>query len=129
MIYKIMVVDDDRSTLEVMDLILRRIGYDPVVYGNGVEALEWLEENRTDLILLDLQMFPMDGWEFLRRLREGGATRDIPVMLFTARPLIDDERERAGRSVIRVLEKPVSPRELKQRLEEYFLETGTGPSG
>lgn len=125
MVFKVMVVDDDLPTLEVMNLILKKIGYEPVLYRNGLDALRWLEQHRPDLILLDLQMVPIDGWEFLRRLREDRSRSTIPVMLFTARPLIDLERAYAEREVVKVLEKPVSPRELKLELEAFFKKDKT----
>ncbi len=118
--YKVMVIDDDQPTLEVMDLILQRIGYDPLIYGNGLDALQRLDQDPPDLILLDLQMLPIDGWEFLRRLREKPSARDIPVMLFTARPLIDEEKNQAEQGVVKVLEKPVTPLELREELSAFF---------
>jgi CheY-like chemotaxis protein len=120
MAYKVMVVDDDTATLEVMNLILRRIGYEPHTSQNGVEALDWLCTHQADLILLDLQMVPIDGWEFLRRLRESGFLHPVPVMLFTARPLFDEELERAQENVVKVLEKPIAPLELKKELAAFF---------
>jgi CheY-like chemotaxis protein len=123
MAYNVMVVDDDAATLEVMNLILRRIGYTPHICRNGLEALDWLGTHGPDLILLDLQMVPIDGWEFLRRLREDRSLHQPPVMLFTARPLFDEEKERAERGAVRVLEKPISPLELKRELGAFFGET------
>jgi CheY-like chemotaxis protein len=123
MVYNVMVVDDDVATLEVMNLILRRIGYEPYTSRNGLEALDWLGAHCPDLILLDLQMVPIDGWEFLRRLREDRSRHQPPVMLFTARPLFDEEKERADKSVVKVLEKPISPLELKRELATFFGET------
>lgn len=120
MVYEVMVVDDDLATLEVMNLILRRIGYEPFTIKNGQEALDFLITHDPDLILLDLQMAPIDGWEFLRRLRENSSLHQVPVMLFTARPLFDEEKERAARDVIKVLEKPISPLELKKELAMFF---------
>jgi CheY-like chemotaxis protein len=122
MAYKVLVVDDDTATLEVMNLILRRIGYEPYTSKNGLEALDWLSLHCPDLILLDLQMVPIDGWEFLRRLREDRSLHQPPIMLFTARPLFDEEKERAERSVVKVLEKPISPLELKNELATFFGE-------
>jgi CheY-like chemotaxis protein len=122
MAYKVMVVDDDIATLEVMNLILKRIGYEPYTSRNGLEALALLNDHRPDLILLDLQMVPIDGWEFLRKLRADQSLHQAPVMLFTARPLFDEEKERAERQVIKVLEKPISPLELKKELAIFFEE-------
>jgi Response regulator containing a CheY-like receiver domain and an HD-GYP domain len=124
MVYRVMVVDDDSATLEVMNLILRRIGYEPRTCRNGLEALGWLESHCPDLILLDLQMVPIDGWEFLRRYRENQTLHQAPVMLFTARPLFDEEKKRAEKGTVKVLEKPISPLELKRELGTFFKEKG-----
>ncbi len=124
MVYKVMVVDDDVATLDVMNLILRRIGYEPRICRNGLEALDWLVAHSPDLILLDLQMFPIDGWEFLGRLRNDKSLHQPPVMLFTARPLFNEEKVRAERDAVRVLEKPISPFELKRELATFFGQTG-----
>jgi len=123
--YNVLVVDDDRVTLEMMDLILHRIGYKPLIPQSIPEALEIARKRRPDLILLDVQMAPVDGWGFLDTLFEGRTGADIPVMLFTARYLLPEEYARYGRRVVGVLEKPISPLELKEALDGYFSE-GTG---
>lgn len=118
--YKVLVVDDDQVTLEMMHLILMKIGYEPLIPQSIPEALEIARKRRPDLILLDVQMAPVDGWGFLDALSEGKAGTDVPVMLFTARHLLSEEYARYGRRVVGVLEKPVSPLELKEALDEFF---------
>lgn len=120
MAYSILVVDDDGDTLEVMNIILKRIGYEPHLAKTGKEGLIYLADHRPDLILLDLQMSPMDGWEFMREVRGGGHHTGVPIMLFTAKPLMEREKRMAETNVIRVLQKPISPPELKEALREFF---------
>lgn len=123
MSYTVMVIDDDQPTLEVMNLVLQKIGYIPLLSQNGLDALDKLKYERPDLILLDLQMMPIDGWEFLRKLKREQSLKDIPVMLFTARPLINEERQWAEKMTVKVLEKPVTPAELRSELLEFFRRT------
>ncbi|MDH7593653.1 MAG: response regulator [Methanomicrobiales archaeon] len=120
MAYNILVVDDDLDTLAVMGIILRRIGYETHLAKTGREGLIHLAEHRPDLILLDLQMSPMDGWEFMKEVRDGGHDADVPIMLFTAKPLLERERRMAEGNVVRVLQKPISSPELKEALMEFF---------
>lgn len=79
----ILLVDDDPEILEMTELLLRGSGYQVDLCGSGEEALIRLQLERPDLILLDINMPGMDGWETLRILREDEATRDIPVMMFS----------------------------------------------
>jgi len=120
MAYKVLVVDDDLATLEMMDLILQRIGYEPLIPDTIPKALEMVRNIGPDLILLDVQMAPVNGWGFLDALSEKKPTADIPVMLFTARYLLPEEYARYGSSVVGVLEKPVAPLELKEVLDRFF---------
>ncbi|MDK2975121.1 MAG: hypothetical protein PWP08_1492 [Methanofollis sp.] len=120
MTYKVLVMDDDRVTLEMMDLILQKIGYEPCTSYTIPDALEIIRNDRPDLILLDLQMTPVDGWGFLDALFREKPAVDIPVMLFTARYLLPEEYARYGSRVVGVLEKPVSLPELKTVLDGFF---------
>ena len=66
---KIMLVEDDEPILDMMDILLRRIGYEPILVPDVMEALERVRRDPPSLILLDIMMTPMNGWEFLERLR------------------------------------------------------------
>ncbi|MDD4254317.1 MAG: response regulator [Methanofollis sp.] len=117
---RILVVDDDRPTLEMVSLLLERGGYEPVVSGNAAEALGIARVSRPDLILLDVLMEPLNGWEFLDALLADPALSSLPVMLFTACPLLKGEREKYRGHVMKVLQKPVYPPELMSALDRFF---------
>jgi len=68
----VMVVDDDIPNLTVMGLLLKKIGYSAITIHNGWDALAAIKEKKPDLILLDLMMTPIDGWQFLDELRKEG---------------------------------------------------------
>lgn len=120
MVYKVLVVDDDKDTLDVMGIMLKRFGMEARMANNGIDGLASLIECPPDLVLLDLQMSPMDGWEFMRAIRQRAETAEIPIMLFTAKPLTEGERRMFEGNVVRVLQKPIPPSELKRALKEFL---------
>lgn len=123
MSFSILVVEDDPETLDVMGLILHKLGYEPHLVNNGKDALSYLEEQRPDLILLDLQMAPMDGCEFLKLMREDKGNTDIPVMLFTAKLLPEKVRKKLAEQVTAIIIKPVSPSEIGALLARHFRQS------
>ena len=80
----VLVVDDDESTCDALQRLLSRMGYSAACATNGREALDMSETIRPDVIVLDWMMPGMDGLEVLRRLRESQATKDVPVLLYSA---------------------------------------------
>ena len=88
---RILVVDDQEDILQTTALILRKDGHEVLTASDGIAALETARAAGPDLILLDIEMPGMDGWETLRLLRLDGATRSIPVAMFT---ILFDLREK-----------------------------------
>ena len=79
---KIMVVDDDSNICELLRLYLEKEGFDPVIAGNGVRALEMFETEKPDLILLDVMMPQLDGWQVCREIRKKS---QCPIIMLTAK--------------------------------------------
>ena len=120
MTHKIFVVEDDQPILDLMDLLIRKLNYQPVLFTNGIEALEAAKADPPSLILLDIMMSPINGWEFLEKLREGSGLEDIPVILFTASPTVDEIMKQLNDKNLGVLQKPVSFTELKSGIERFL---------
>ncbi len=120
MVRKIMVVEDDQPILDLMDLLIQKLGYDPVLVSNGLEALELVKKEPPALVLLDIMMTPINGWEFLEKLRGEYGMRHIPVILFTASPLVDEKMEQMEDPHLGVLTKPVSLADLKAGIARYL---------
>ena len=81
----IMVIDDDDTTLEMIDYMLKKRGYQVTLWNAGAFAVEQVEQNQPDLVLLDNRLgYPGDGWGILQELRFNDATVRIPIILYSA---------------------------------------------
>jgi CheY-like chemotaxis protein len=117
---KIMVVEDDQPILDLMDLLIRKLGYEPVLIADGLGALELITKESPALILLDIMMTPINGWEFLEKLRGEYGLSQIPVILFTASPMIKEKMEELRDPYLGMLIKPVSFADLKAGIAQYL---------
>jgi CheY-like chemotaxis protein len=117
---KILVVEDDEPILDLMDLLIRKLGYEPVLISNGPDALEAAEQDPPALILLDIMMTPINGWEFLEKLRRKAGLKEIPVIIFSASPSVEARMAQIRDPHLGVLHKPVSFSELKAGIERYL---------
>jgi CheY-like chemotaxis protein len=115
-----MLVEDDQAILDMMDLLLRKIGYEPILVPDVLGALEMVRKDPPDLVLLDIMMTPMNGWEFLEKVREEYNIRDLPILLFTASPAVEEKIALLKDPRLGVLQKPVSIPELKQGLDRFL---------
>jgi signal transduction histidine kinase/DNA-binding response OmpR family regulator len=106
-----LIVEDDAPLRELLRRMLEREGYAVVEAEHGRAALERVREGAPGIVLLDLMMPVMDGFEFLVELRREEAWRVIPVIVLTARDLSAEERERLSGSVTRILQKGAYSRE------------------
>jgi CheY-like chemotaxis protein len=117
----VLVVEDDADSREVMCRILDRAGCTVSTAGNGIEALASLKESRPDLILLDLMMPEMDGFEFLSLVRENEEWRDLSVVIVTARDLSKEDIGRLNGQVQQVLLKgSVSGTDLLREIQNQL---------
>lgn len=116
----VLIVDDNPQNLSVLGNIMERNGYDVAVAMNGIHALDYVREEKPDLILLDIMMPEMDGYETCRRLKSDLNTRDIPVIFLTAR--IDQDDVLRGFEVggIDYVTKPFRALELLARVKTHI---------
>ena len=91
--FRILVVEDDKNTRKLMEAVLSQHGYEPVSACDGIEALEVLDKKHIDLILLDIMMPRMDGYEFTEVIRANPALGDIPILMVTAKDTPVDKRK------------------------------------
>ena len=118
--YTIMVVDDSPFIVDVFVTMLERGGYRTVAAYGGEECLEILKTVTPDLILLDIMMEPMDGWETLERIKENPQTKEIPVLMLTAKQLTPAEAQEYGIYIEDYVLKPITHRELYDAIEHVL---------
>ena len=114
---KILIIDDDVDTLKLVGLMLERHGYEIVVASNGALGIERAKEDTPQLILLDIMMPDMDGYEVTRRLRADPALAHIPIIMFTAKTMVDDKVAGFEAGVDDYLTKPTHPAELTAHIK------------
>jgi DNA-binding response OmpR family regulator len=113
---QIMVVDDDEDTVTILAHHLRREGFVPIQANSGAQCLKLVHENEVDVILLDLMMPEMDGFEVVKALRDNPETAEIPIIMITARDDLDARAEGMRLGVSDFLAKPVFRRQLASRV-------------
>jgi len=117
---KILVVDDEESIRTVLEFTLAQAGYDADTAANGDECLEKVYAFGPDLIILDLMMPQVDGWEVMRLLRANPETEKIPIVLLTAKGEIHDKLTALQQGATDYVTKPFSKSDLLQRLGEIL---------
>jgi DNA-binding response OmpR family regulator len=114
---KILIIDDDLDTLRLVGLMLQKQGYQIVAASSGSQGLELAVSELPDLILLDVMMPGMDGYEVARRLRSSDQTVNIPIMMFTAKSQLDDKVTGFEAGADDYLTKPTHPTELQAHVK------------
>ena len=115
----ILIVDDTRLIVEGLVLILKKY-YRPLAAFGGEQCLDILSREIPDLIILDIMMEPMNGWETLERIKADPRTRDIPVLMFSAKKITPEEAEAHRIAIDDFISKPVNPKQLIAAIEKVL---------
>jgi two-component system alkaline phosphatase synthesis response regulator PhoP len=117
---KILAVDDEQNIVKFIQINLEHEGYEVVTAFDGKEALEKVQKECPDLVVLDVMMPYMDGFEVLQTLRKNSLTRELPVIMLTAKTTDNDvvKGYQSGADVY--LEKPFKPAELLTFIKRIF---------
>ena len=122
---KILIVDDDVDTLKLIGMTLQRHGYEIAVANSGRQGLARAAAELPDIILLDIMMPDMDGYEVTRRLRAEANLAHIPVIMFSAKSLVDDKVAGFEAGADDYLVKPTHPAELTSRVKALLQRAST----
>ncbi len=117
---KILVVDDERQIVKLVEINLKKHGYEVLCAYDGVEALEKVDSEKPDMIVLDVMMPRMNGFDVLKRLQANPDTERIPVIMLTAKAQDADIFQGWQAGVSSYLTKPFNPRELLTFVERIF---------
>ena len=116
----ILVVDDDHDLLKLVQTVLSRAGHTLTLATDGEEALAATETQRFDLAVLDVMMPAMDGYELTRRLRANERTRDLAILVLTARTQVADQMSAAEAGADGYLGKPLSYKDLTDKVRQLL---------
>jgi two-component system alkaline phosphatase synthesis response regulator PhoP len=117
---KILVVDDEPYVVRSLMFVLKKEGYKAIGASNGEEAIQKALEEKPDLIFLDIMMPKMNGYEVCQKLKENEETKDIYVIILTAKGQKEDKMKGVEVGANEYITKPFSPSKVVQRMKEIF---------
>jgi two-component system cell cycle response regulator DivK len=117
---RILVVEDQMDSLQIVRDLLSVNGYEMTEAQNGEEALLAVAKERPDLILMDIQLPIMDGYEATRRIKADPSLRSIPIIAVTSYALSGDEEKARAAGCNDFVPKPYSPRQLLAKIRQYL---------
>ena len=117
---RILIVDDEQDIVSLIKLSLDLANFDTLEALSGIEALTLLKKEKPDLILLDIMMPEMDGYEVCRRIKKDKALKKIPVVMLTAKGQKDDAEQGLDSGAEDYIIKPFDPYELGERVREML---------
>ena len=120
---KILVADDDSNICELLRLYLTKEGFEPIVVSNGEEAVAHFESDKPQLILLDIMMPRLDGWQVCRKIRK---TSDCPIIMLTAKGELFDKVLGLELGADDYIVKPFEAKEVIARIKAVLRRTGVG---
>ena len=115
----ILVVEDQEDNMQILRDVLNSAGYEIVEATDGPKALSAMEDRRPDLILMDIQIPIIDGYEVTRRIKADPKTHSIPVIAVTSHALGEGEQKARSAGCDDFVAKPYSPRQLIAKIREY----------
>ena len=119
---KVLVVDDEIHIVHVVAIKLRNNGFNVITAENGAQAFERACEDNPDIIVTDCQMPVMTGLELIEKLRRNEATKEIPVIMLTARSFAIEPEQKEQLQISECLSKPFSPKELLRSIEDILYD-------
>jgi CheY-like chemotaxis protein len=119
---KVLVADDEIHIIHVVAIKLRNNGYEVIAANNGAEAYDLACREKPDIVVTDYQMPVMTGLEFIAKLRGDERTKDIPVILLTARAFAISPEQQESLGVSGCLSKPFSPKELLKTIQDILFQ-------
>ena len=119
---RILAVDDDPRSLRLVEACLVPHGYEVVTARNGEDGVAIVANEKVDLILMDVMMPVLDGYEACRRLKDNPATKDIPVVMLTAKTQLTEQKAGLDCGAGDYVCKPFTPKELVAQVQEFLGE-------
>jgi two-component system, cell cycle response regulator DivK len=120
---KVLIVEDNEQNLYLFRFLLEKSDYEVIVANDGVEGVDKATTEKPDLILMDMQLPEMDGYEAVRRIKQHEETRHIPVVAVTSYAMVGDREKILGAGCAGYIEKPIAPETFVAEVEKYFTQS------
>jgi len=117
---KVMIVDDDPYILIAVRRVLESVGFEVFAVNSGMDCIEEMKNGFKGVILMDIMMPFMDGWDTIEQIVEGGFIKDNIVAIITAKNIHEIKRQDMEQYVVDYISKPFKPDELVSSVKEYF---------
>jgi two-component system cell cycle response regulator DivK len=117
---RILVVEDQEDNRQILRDLLETSGYELVEVEDGLQAVAAVAKQRPDLILMDIQLPSIDGYEATRRIRSNADNKSIPIIAVTSYALTGDEAKALAAGCDAYVAKPFSPRQLLAKIRDYL---------
>jgi CheY-like chemotaxis protein len=125
----VLLVEDNEDNRDIYTTLLRHVGYDVIEAIDGEHALQMVERQRPDIVLLDISLPKLDGWQVAQRLKANDDTRGIPIAALTAHAYQSDRENAAAIGFEAYLAKPVEPRDVFQCVVDLIGRPDEEPLG
>jgi len=117
---KVLIVEDDLSTVELLKVTLELEGYDVAIAYDGIEALRKVEHEKPDLIVLDIMLPGVDGFEVCQLLKHNLKFMNIPIIMVTAKVRKEDRATGFEKGADDYITKPFEPAQLVERIKKFI---------
>jgi CheY-like chemotaxis protein len=121
---RVLLVEDNEDNRTIYSTVLRHLGYQVIEAQDGVQAVALARSEHPDLILMDISIPLMDGWEATRVLRADPSTHDIPIVALTAHALADDRKRASEAGFTSYLAKPIEPHAVVAEVRRWIGNPG-----
>jgi len=120
---KVLVADDDLDNRTIAKEILTAFDFDVLIATDGEEALSMIKSERPRVVVLDLSMPKLNGWEVAKRVREDASLAGIPLIAFSAHALVGDQLKALSAGCDDYISKPCPPRDLVKKVQQWVEKT------
>ena len=117
---RVLIIEDNEINLYLMRTIVRKLGYQVIEARDGLSGVELAIAERPDLILMDIQLPELDGYEATKRIRAIEETKNIPIIAITSYAMVGDREKILAAGCTAYIEKPIEPESFIEELNKYI---------
>ena len=126
MMKKVLIIEDNEQNMYLFSFLLEQNGHRVVQAENGLKGMALAKDEKPDVILLDIQLPDMNGYEIAQKLRKNPQTEDIPIIAVTSYAMVGDREKTIESGCTGYIEKPINPDTFLSEINRFIANTGPG---